>query len=219
MDYLQFVSVATFEYLHARGVYPGGVFERKRAYGLIVHSPRDLELTNYVQDALKRARKWLFSGRLGCISIVIKDCVTDNVVEQLNFGVVFVSAASGDGASPTGTETLEEFKSCLVRISRMEATERFKLGSVRFIMMFQVMSDGSAEDLESLPRIISAAEELPPTRLPPPDGSPPAFIVSTPPDSSSSNPHPRITSLVTIHPSAAPFFSTVYLETREATRI
>lgn len=88
-----FVEVAIHTILHARGVYPPAIFERRREYGTVVWMSRHPDLNAGIQDVLLSARGHLARGAIQALIVVLLDRTSRRVWEQYRFAVDVHSAA------------------------------------------------------------------------------------------------------------------------------
>ncbi|KAJ7071102.1 spindle assembly checkpoint protein [Mycena amicta] len=117
----EFFKYAVNTILFQREVYPSDDFHMVKKYGQVVLVTQDLALENYLEKILKQVQKWILTGSVTQLVLVILDKETRTTLERWVFDVKLVepSVDSGEPSSKPEAEIQSEIRAILKQIVSM----------------------------------------------------------------------------------------------------
>ncbi|KAJ7169811.1 spindle assembly checkpoint protein [Mycena filopes] len=117
----EFFKYAVNTILFQREVYPSDDFHMVKKYGQVVLVTQDLALENYLDKILQQVQKWILTGSVTQLVLVILAKDTRTTLERWVFDIKLVDPPP-EGSEPTGkaeTEIQSEIRAILKQIVSM----------------------------------------------------------------------------------------------------
>ncbi|KAI1973470.1 Mitotic spindle checkpoint component mad2 [Ophidiomyces ophidiicola] len=101
----EFFEYSIHSILFQRGVYPADDFTAVKKYGLNMLVSADDQVKAYIKKIMSQLNKWMLSGKISKLVIVITDKETEEHVERWQFDVeIFKSSRTKPSQKVTGNE-------------------------------------------------------------------------------------------------------------------
>ncbi|KAF7306863.1 Spindle assembly checkpoint protein [Mycena indigotica] len=118
----EFFKYAVNTILFQREVYPSDDFHMVKKYGQVVLVTQDLALENYLEKILKQVQKWILTGSVTQLVLVILAKETRTALERWVFDIKLVEPVGGEpgeSSSKPETEIQSEIRAILKQIVSM----------------------------------------------------------------------------------------------------
>ncbi|KAJ7630870.1 spindle assembly checkpoint protein [Roridomyces roridus] len=106
----EFFKYAVNSILFQREVYPSDDFHMVKKYGQVVLVTQDLALENYIEKILAQVQKWILTGSVTQLVLVILAKDTRATLERWVFDIKLVEPAA-DGTEPSSSKPEAEIQS------------------------------------------------------------------------------------------------------------
>ncbi|KAL0214670.1 hypothetical protein P9112_006854 [Eukaryota sp. TZLM1-RC] len=113
----EFFSYAINSILYQRGTYPPHMFKPEKKYGLTLLTTSDSALQEYLLSVLDQTERWLMTGAVQKLVVVISSAIDQSTLERWVFNVEHEPSSSTKSSSKSEKQIQSEIQAILRQIT------------------------------------------------------------------------------------------------------